>query len=148
MLTSKTVLLCCMSLHYNRELLNTGNALVLKGRMSQTQRTIPNNWSQILWMTSFHFCLVFFLCAFYFNSRLINAASEMTFVGKLCVWDKRQNLHKLICVFHVNLVIDTSGFPVLLAAKGCCCRFDFFPLYSELQMLPQVVNVHQKQLFS
>lgn len=43
------------------------------------------------------------------------------------IW--RQNLHKLICVFHFNLVIDTSGFPVVLAAKGCCCRFDFcFPI--------------------
>lgn len=48
-----------MSLHYNRELLNTGNTLVLKVRISQTQRTIPNNWSQILWMTSF--CVLFTL---------------------------------------------------------------------------------------
>lgn len=37
----------------------------------------------------FSFLFGFFLCAFYFNSRLINAASEMTFVGKLCVWDKK-----------------------------------------------------------
>lgn len=90
------------------------------------------------------FSFLSFCCAFYFNSRWINAASEITFVGKyyMCViW--KQNLQKLICVFHFLWLIPVV-FQFCLLPKVAVADLIFFFLYSELQMLPQVVKLHQK----